>query len=117
MNSTSWCIQTIAAHRITQSDCEEKHVVRPFSSEGFGATTTVKQLLVFLVDEPSTDENEDLMESPAALKEVKRTKSSLLYQHLKMRETGSSADSALSLPSILQRLCQNTEVRQQISAA
>jgi len=32
-------------------DCEEKHVVRPFSHEGSGATTTVKQSLTFMEHE------------------------------------------------------------------
>ena len=99
VNSTSWCIQTIAGHRITQLDCEEKHFLRPFSHKGSGAATTVRQLLVFLVDEPSDED--------AVIKDVKRIKSSLHYEHMKTRE--SNSDSSIS--TILQRLCQNTEVR------
>lgn len=105
-NSTSSCEQTIAAHRIIQSECEEKHVLRPFSNDGSGATTTGRQSLVF-IDEIPTDENEN---GNNAIKEEKpRKKASLLFQHSNAGHS-SGSDSAISLPRILQSLCQNTEV-------
>ncbi|XP_057368025.1 uncharacterized protein LOC130689027 [Daphnia carinata] len=104
-NSTSSCEQTIAAHRIIQSECEEKHVLRPFSNDGSGATTTGRQSLVF-IDEMPIDENEN---GNSAVKEEKpRKKASLLFQHSNTGH-GSGTDSAISLPRILQSLCQNTE--------
>lgn len=107
-NSSGSCQQTIAANRITQIECDEKHVVRPFSHEGSGATTNVRQSLVFVEDVViENNENDDSTKK----KDQSRRKSSLIYQHVKSKDGSSSgADSVLTLPSTLQRLCQNTEV-------
>lgn len=107
-NSTGSCQQTIAAHRITQIECDEKHLVHPFSHEGSGATTNIRQSLTFIDEEPiEDDENSESIRA----EDKPRIKSSLLFQHAKTKDsTSTSADSLLSLPSTLQLLCQNTEV-------
>ena len=81
-------------------DCEEKHVVRPFSHEGSGATTTVKQSLTFMEHELIESEETRIKEHP---------KSSLIFQH-STKVLDPPTDSFLTLPGILQRLCQNVEV-------
>ena len=107
-NSTSWCEQTIAAHRISQYRCEEKHLVRPFSNEGSGAATTVKQSLEF-IDQLQIDEI-DNSDSVSNNDHKPRKRSSLLFHHSKI-SSSSSSDSAITLPLTLQSLCQHTEVR------
>lgn len=101
-NSTSSCQQTIAAKRITVSECDEKHVIQPFSQDGTGATTNVRQVLTFLEEEPI---DEDLVQ-PTKMS----AKSTLLFHHAKVQDSSTVGDSILTLPSTLQRLCQNTEV-------
>ena len=41
------CEQKIQYNRVLSTSCLEKHVLRPFSNENDGATTTVKQSLEY----------------------------------------------------------------------
>lgn len=100
-NSTSSCEQKITGHRITRVDCEEKHVVRPFSYDGAGAFTSVRQSMELIEDMP-LDEDDD-----ASSKEVKTpAKTSLLFHHYRARDSLTVTD----LPTTLQKLCQRIEV-------
>ena len=54
---------------------------------------------------------EDLeIEDSVVLTAKMPTRSTLLFHHAKVQDSSTIGDSVLSLPSTLQRLCQNTEV-------
>ena len=52
MHQEQRCVQTIKNDVITEVDCHEEHVFRPFSSEQNGARTTATKTVKFVNREP-----------------------------------------------------------------
>ena len=95
--STSQCRQTITSYRISAIECEERHVLRPFSSGTAGAVTGAKQSLVLLHETPLDSEPDRTIQS----------RSTLLYQN---EPPVPVRDSGIDALASLQQLCQKTEV-------
>ena len=60
MHQEQRCVQTIKNDVITEVNCHEEHVFRPFSSEQNGARTSATKTVEFVDREPIMSNNSKL---------------------------------------------------------
>ena len=60
MHQEQRCVQTIENDVITEVNCHEEHVFRPFSSEQNGARTSATKTVEFVDREPIMSNNSKL---------------------------------------------------------